>query len=188
MLTKEENLMISARNLEVTHRVDGNVEATKVLTEDIDSNVKATKVITEDVSDNVKLIDHHVKVVTDELKRLSFPTGAVLDVEADTLPQGTSYKKNSEHGSLLQILPSTIILLAKFSIAVLRRGSFKGTYSENGCRMDPSCGFVAIVRISALSICTPVNPFPEFCSRGGKKYSLVRVFPSVSVTRRSHSR
>ncbi len=35
MLTKEENLMVAARNLEVTHRVDGNVEATKVLTQDI---------------------------------------------------------------------------------------------------------------------------------------------------------
>jgi methyl-accepting chemotaxis protein len=53
MLTKEESLMVVARNLEVTHRVDGNVEATKVLTEDIDSNVKATKAVTEDVSDNV---------------------------------------------------------------------------------------------------------------------------------------
>ena len=40
MLTKEESLMVAARNLEVTHRVDGNVEATKVLTEDIDDNVK----------------------------------------------------------------------------------------------------------------------------------------------------
>ena len=72
-LTKEENLTISARNLEITHRVDGKVEATKVLTEDIDSNVKATKVLTKDVSDNVKLVDHHVKLVSDELKRLSFP-------------------------------------------------------------------------------------------------------------------
>jgi len=72
-LTKEENLMISARNLEITHHVDGKVEATKVLTEDIDGNVKATKVLTEDVNDNVKLVDHHVKVVTEELKRLSFP-------------------------------------------------------------------------------------------------------------------
>ena len=54
MLTKEESLMAVVRNLEVTHRVDGNVEATKVLTEDIDDNVKATKALTEDVGDNVK--------------------------------------------------------------------------------------------------------------------------------------
>jgi methyl-accepting chemotaxis protein len=53
MLTRDESLMVVVRNLEVTHRVDGNVEATKVLTEDIDSNVKATKALTEDVSDNV---------------------------------------------------------------------------------------------------------------------------------------
>ena len=47
MLTKEESLLAVVRNLEVTHRVDGNVEATKVLTEDI--------------GDNVKVIDHEVK-------------------------------------------------------------------------------------------------------------------------------
>ena len=35
MLTKEEALMIVGRNLEVTHRVDGNVEAMRVLAEDI---------------------------------------------------------------------------------------------------------------------------------------------------------
>jgi hypothetical protein len=28
-LTKDENLMVAAQNLEVTHRVDRNVEATK---------------------------------------------------------------------------------------------------------------------------------------------------------------
>jgi orotidine-5'-phosphate decarboxylase len=39
-LTKEESLMVVVRNLEVTHRVDGNVEATKVLTGDIGDNVR----------------------------------------------------------------------------------------------------------------------------------------------------
>jgi hypothetical protein len=34
-LTREESLMVAARNLEVAHRVDGNVEAIKVLAEDI---------------------------------------------------------------------------------------------------------------------------------------------------------
>ena len=61
MLTKEENLMVMMRNLEVTHHidgvvcdVDGNVKATKVLTEDINDNVKATKLLTEDIDGNVK--------------------------------------------------------------------------------------------------------------------------------------
>jgi archaellum component FlaC len=61
MLTKEENLMVMMRNLEVTHHidaavcnVDGNVKATKVLTEDINDNMKATKLLTEDINGNVK--------------------------------------------------------------------------------------------------------------------------------------
>ena len=92
-LTKEESLMVVVRNLEVTHRVDKNVEATKVLTEDIDDNVKAamaltegvrdnvnetkaltvdvsdnvttTKVLAEDIVDNVKVIDHDLKTTKD---------------------------------------------------------------------------------------------------------------------------
>ena len=40
MLTKEESLMIVGRNLQVTHRVDENVEAMKVLAED---SAKANK-------------------------------------------------------------------------------------------------------------------------------------------------
>jgi hypothetical protein len=86
MLTKEESLMLMARNLEVTHQINGvvhdvddnvkvtkllaediddNVQATKVLTEDIDDNVKTTKVLTEDIDDNIKatkvLVKDHVK-------------------------------------------------------------------------------------------------------------------------------
>jgi hypothetical protein len=55
MLTKEESLMMLARNLEVTHHVDGvvhdvdgNVKATMALTEGIDDNLKVTKVLVED--------------------------------------------------------------------------------------------------------------------------------------------
>jgi hypothetical protein len=70
MLTKEESLMAVVRNLEVTHRVDGNVEATKVLAEDINDNVKATKALTEDVGDNVKVIDHDLKTTKDSTQRL----------------------------------------------------------------------------------------------------------------------
>ena len=43
VLTKEENLMTAARNLEVTHRVDVNVTATQELTRNIHDNVEVTK-------------------------------------------------------------------------------------------------------------------------------------------------
>ena len=101
-LTKEESLMAVVRNLEVTHRVDGNVEATKVLTEDIDDNVNATMVLAEDIGDHVKEIDHdlkttkdstqrllsifvhtdfllYAKIVTDEVKRSSLPNGVIVE-------------------------------------------------------------------------------------------------------------
>ncbi len=47
MLTKEESLMVMARNLEVTLQIDGVVH-------DVDDNVKATKVLVEN---NVKRIE-----------------------------------------------------------------------------------------------------------------------------------
>jgi hypothetical protein len=74
-LTKEETLMMVVRNLEVTHHVDGNVEATKVVAEDIDNNVKATKVVAEDIDNNVKVtkllvedIEHNVKGIEGQVE------------------------------------------------------------------------------------------------------------------------
>ena len=111
-LTKEESLMAVVRNLEVTHRVDGNVEATKVLTEDIDDNVKATKALAEDVSDNVnatkalaedigdnvKVIDYDLRTTKDGTQRLlsifvhtHFPLYAKIvtdEVKRSSLPNG----------------------------------------------------------------------------------------------------
>ena len=87
-LTKEESLMVVARNLEVTHRVDGNVEATKLLTENIDDNVK---VIDRDVKthkDSTQSLPSvfvhtdfpfYAKIVTDEVKRSSLPNGVIVE-------------------------------------------------------------------------------------------------------------
>jgi len=65
MLTKEENLMTAARNLEVTHRVDANVTATRELTHrveevvhDVDGNVKETKELAQNIHDDVKVTKH----------------------------------------------------------------------------------------------------------------------------------
>ena len=71
-LTKEENLMATTRNLEVTHQVNGNVMATQELTHrvddkvmtieavihDVDGSVQKTKELTRDVYDGVKVTRH----------------------------------------------------------------------------------------------------------------------------------
>jgi len=62
MLTKEENLMTAARNLEVTHLVNVNVIATQEAIHDVDGNMKETKELTRDVRDNIITIDDNVKV------------------------------------------------------------------------------------------------------------------------------
>ncbi|KAF8463221.1 ankyrin repeat-containing domain protein [Russula ochroleuca] len=67
--------MMAVRNLEVTHHVDGvvhsvdgNVKATKMLTEDIDVNMKATMVLTEDIDDNIKATKAHIHDVVSDIK------------------------------------------------------------------------------------------------------------------------
>jgi len=58
MLTKEENLMTAARNLEVTHQVNVNVMATQEVIHDVGGNVKETKELTREVHDTVKVTRH----------------------------------------------------------------------------------------------------------------------------------
>ena len=82
MLTKEESLMVMARNLEVTHRIDGVVH-------DVDSNVKATKVLTEDIGGDVKatkvLAEDNVKGIQGVARNVDIGTQQVLSVFAHTL-------------------------------------------------------------------------------------------------------
>jgi methyl-accepting chemotaxis protein len=68
MLTKEENLMAAARNLEVTHHVDVTVKATQELTHRVDVNVKATQEVTHRVEDKVTRVEEVVHGVNDNVK------------------------------------------------------------------------------------------------------------------------
>jgi len=58
LLTKEENLMTAARNLEVTHQVNVNVMATQEVIHDVYGNVKETKELTRDVHNDIKVTRH----------------------------------------------------------------------------------------------------------------------------------
>jgi len=101
MLTKEENLMVAARNLEVTHRVDGNVEVTKVLTQDILDTTK-------DIADQLKR-----NQLQDKLRIWlsppdpSFNHNTACEIHhRDTAMwfiQGTTFREWKENGSLLWI-------------------------------------------------------------------------------------
>jgi len=56
-LTKEEGLMTAARNLEVTHHVDGKVTTIKEVVRDVDSNVKEAKELTHQVGVHVNEVE-----------------------------------------------------------------------------------------------------------------------------------
>jgi len=47
-LTKEESLVMAAKNLGITHRVDDNVQSIKLLTKDIDGKLKAARTETDE--------------------------------------------------------------------------------------------------------------------------------------------
>ena len=93
VLTKEENLMTAARNLEVTHRVDVNVTATQELTRlvddkvttvkevvhHVDDNVMATRELTHLVDDNVTTIKEVVHDVDGNVKETKELTQSIYD-------------------------------------------------------------------------------------------------------------
>jgi hypothetical protein len=54
MLTKEECLMVVARNLEVAHHVDANVTTTRELTQGIDNSVKVITWVARGMDNNVR--------------------------------------------------------------------------------------------------------------------------------------
>jgi hypothetical protein len=56
MLTREESGMVAATNLEITHEVDGNVNAMMGVTKDVDGNMKVVKQVTHNVDQNVKIV------------------------------------------------------------------------------------------------------------------------------------
>ena len=53
LLTKEESLMAVAKNLEVTHRVDRNVEEVKVLIEGTDERVQVIERVIHNLDQSV---------------------------------------------------------------------------------------------------------------------------------------
>jgi len=93
MLTKEENLMAVARNLEITHRVDVNVTATQELTRSIHDDVKVTKL---GVQHSLDIFIHIVanlclsydKTAMDEQQRSSLPNTLIPIVVAKKIRTG----------------------------------------------------------------------------------------------------
>jgi len=83
MLTKEENLMTVARNLEVTHLVNVNVIATQEAIQDVDGNVKETKELTRDVHDNVKVTRHGARCSFEILIHFTDPCMSVMETAID---------------------------------------------------------------------------------------------------------
>jgi hypothetical protein len=170
-LTNDERLMTAARNLEITHHVDGNVQAIKVLAGNVDANVKVTKGVARRVDKNLKalrdgtrclltILEHvpkFIPVLSRKQRRIPSNVCYFLmvhpsTVRTDTYPQGSSWERKSEHGSPLQILPSIIIMHEKPSTVGLQLGLSKAPRFKNGRKMDLYCGSGAIVSLSGLSL------------------------------------
>jgi DNA polymerase/3'-5' exonuclease PolX len=90
MLTREEMGMAVAKNLEVTHEVDGNVKMIKELTRDMDGNVVGIKEVTQDINGNVKTIkeltqdmDSNVKATQDLTKDVGRHVMTVMEATQD---------------------------------------------------------------------------------------------------------
>ena len=149
MLTKEEGLMVLARNLEVTHHIDGVVH-------DIDDNVKGVASSVDNgthsflsfVMQFTESLSLCLDIVAHELKSLSPPITPILTINNDTRLQGTRCRRNFDRGSLLQTHPLTITLHAKPNTVGQQRGLSEAAHSRIGRRMAPCYGSAEIVRLS----------------------------------------
>jgi hypothetical protein len=114
----------------------------------------------------------------DEMQRSLLPTLSSFIVVAETCSQGTSREISFEHGSLLQILPSTIILHVALSTTEQQSGLLAVVHSMNGRRAVHCCGSAAIVCFPYLDGLSPLLMASLF-SRVGQKYPLVRIFTTI---------
>ena len=76
MLTKEENLITAARNLQITHRVDANVKETKELTRDVHDNVVT-------IDNNLKVTRHGAQNSFQSFIHFTHPWLSVLETAID---------------------------------------------------------------------------------------------------------
>ena len=196
LLTKEESLMAVAKNLEVAHHVDGNVNEIKLLAKDIDEKVQVIK----RVDQNVKTANERTQwplSVFMQVPTLSFRcvlkqewmnfnvcyffTESSSTVKADEYSQELNYERNFKSGSLLPTHPSTTMMRATLCIVELQVGLFKAAHFKNGKRRVLCCGFLAIVS-SFRPFCLDTHQFlSQFRSRCRKKCPLVSCLLSVAV-------
>jgi hypothetical protein len=79
MLTREETGMTVARNLAVTHAVDGNVMVVEDITRGIDDNVKVVEQVTHGIEDNVKIVEEVTRGIDDNVKVVEDAVRAIKD-------------------------------------------------------------------------------------------------------------
>ncbi|KAI9509995.1 hypothetical protein F5148DRAFT_667015 [Russula earlei] len=90
------------------------------------------------------------KIMAQLLSILALSTKAMMDRRIMPLskrirPQGSSYKRKFQHGSLLRIPPSTITMRVKLTLMGPQLGLSKEPCFKIGNRMAPYCGSMAIL-------------------------------------------
>jgi hypothetical protein len=114
----------------------------------------------------------------DEMRRSLLPTLSSFIVVADTCSQGISRELSFEHGSLLQILPSTIILHMALSTTELQSGLLEVVHLMDGRSTVHCYGSAAIVCFPCVDGLSRLL-MASLISRVGQKYPLVRIFTII---------
>ena len=144
MLTKEENLMTAARNLEVTQNIHDDVRVTKHGAQHSTSHIHLP----------INLCRSYLEIAMDEQQRLLFTVLPSSIVIAEPCTQVNRCRLTFGRGYLPRIPPSIIILHATSNTKVLQCGLSKVTNSTSGRRKVHYCGSVVIV-----SVFPPSQPF-----------------------------
>jgi hypothetical protein len=139
ILTREEALMMAARNLELTQIIHDNVEVSKLgVQRFLDTFIRIV----------TNLCLSYITTAMDEQQRSLLPNVLIPSVVAKRCAQGTICDRCFEHGYLPPTLLSIIILHVTPSTKEQQCGSSRATNTTNGGRTVRYCGFVAIVCVS----------------------------------------
>ena len=140
ILTKEENIMTAARNLEVTQNIHDDVRVTKHGAQHSTSHIHLP----------INLCRSYLEIAMDEQQRLLFTVLPSSIVIAEPCTQVNRCRLTFGRGYLPRIPPSIIILHATSNTKVLQCGLSKVTNSTSGRRKVHYCGSVVIVSVFLL--------------------------------------
>jgi uncharacterized protein YoxC len=140
--------------------VDKKVQDVRDTVQDVSDGIQDVRNSVQDVGEGVQGVQQAVQGVDDKVDQFNRESSNAITLPLMFNPhkssQGTTSDRASKLGSLLQIHPQTITLLATLNIKEQPNGSFAAQFSINGNLLVLYCGYMENMCSSYHSPCHQV--------------------------------